>query len=207
MTPEDCTDGEMDARETGEEVNVAGGNDGPDQPTMSSAQECDPAGRGKLAGARSPIVVALAIVLAMGGLLGWLGFQARQSAQASQQRAVFIEAARQAALNLTTISYTEVDAYVKRIVDSATGSFHDDFQRRSPAFINVVKQAQAKSTGTVTAAGLESLAGNQAQVLVAVSVKTSSSVEPQEQPRAWRMRISVVKDRDSAKVSDVQFVP
>jgi Mce-associated membrane protein len=111
------------------------------------------------------------------------------------------------ALNLTTVSNTEADADVQRILDSATGTFYDDFQKRSRPFVDVVKQVQATSVGTVTAAGLESQGGDQAQVLVAVSVKTRTADGADQQPRLWRMRISVQKIGDGAKVSNVEFVP
>jgi Mce-associated membrane protein len=153
------------------------------------------------------LTAAALIVGAVGALAGWLGFRAHQSHQRAQQREVLLQAARQGALNLTTISYTEVDADIKRILDSATGAFYDDFQKRSQPFVDVVKQAQSKSQGTITQAGLESVQGDAAQALVAVSVTTSNAAAPEQQPRAWRMRISVQKIGDTAKVSNVEFVP
>lgn len=92
-------------------------------------------------------------------------------------------------------------------LDSATGEFHDDFQNRSAPFIDVVKQAKSKSVGTVTEAGLESLDGGQGRVLVAVTVKTVSNGKAEEQPRYWRMRMTVAGEGDGAKVSNVEFVP
>jgi Mce-associated membrane protein len=91
-------------------------------------------------------------------------------------------------------------------LDSATGRFKDDFQQRSQPFIDVVKKAQSKSQGTITEAALESMTGDHAQVLVAVSVKTSAAGAEEQHPRSWRMRISLQKTGTSAKVSDVQFV-
>jgi Mce-associated membrane protein len=44
-------------------------------------------------------------------------------------------------------------------------------------------------------------------VLVAVTVHTSNAGSANKQPRAWRMRISVQKVSDQAKVSNVEFVP
>lgn len=158
-------------------------------------------------GINSAIAIALSIVAAVTGLAGWLGYRAFDAHQESQQQAVFVTAARQAALNLTTLSYTEIEADVKRIIDSSTGSFRDEFQQRSPTFIEVIKQTQSKSVGTVTAAGVESISGHQAQVLVAVSVKTSYAGAPEQEPRGWRMRISVAKEGDDPKVSDVAFIP
>jgi Mce-associated membrane protein len=156
---------------------------------------------------RLTFTVGLIAVLALGALVGWLGYRVYEGRQADQQRSLFIQVGRQAALNLTTISYTEADADVQRIVDSAVGTFRDDFQKRSDAFIDVVKKAQSSSEGTVTDAGLVSAQGGAAQVLVAVTVKTSTSAAPEQEPRFWRMRIDVQKVGDGAKVSNVEFVP
>jgi Mce-associated membrane protein len=158
-------------------------------------------------GTRAALVFGLVALLAVVGLVGWQAVRAYQSHQAQQQRQLFLQVGRQAALNLTTINYTDAEADVQRILDAATGAFHDDFQQRSPAFIAVVKQARSKSEGTVTEAGLESNDANAGQVLVAVTVKTTNAGTAEPQPRAWRMRISVQKFGEDAKVSNVEFVP
>jgi Mce-associated membrane protein len=156
---------------------------------------------------RLALTATTVAVVALGALVGWLGFRAHESQQTNQQRAMYLAAARQGALNLTTISYTEVDADIKRILDSATGQFYDDFEKRSQPFVDVVKQSQSKSQGTVTESALESVKGDAAQALVSVAVTTSTAQAAQQQPRAWRMRISVEKMGDVAKVSNVEFVP
>lgn len=162
----------------------------------------------RVSGIQLALVTGLVAVLASAGLCGWLGWHAFQANQAEQQRAKFIQAGRQGALNLTTINYAEADADVQRILDGATGSFYDNFRQRAPGFVEVLKQAQSKSQGAVTEASLESVDGDKAQVLVAVTVNTSNAGAPQQDPRLWRMRISVQKvGRNSAKVSNVQFVP
>ncbi|BBX66439.1 hypothetical protein MSAS_56130 [Mycobacterium saskatchewanense] len=147
------------------------------------------------------------MVVVLSGLLVWLGFQAYQSHRTDLRHSLFILTARQAALNLTTINYTEAEADVQRIVDSATGAFRGDFKKRSQPFIDVVKQSQSKSQGSVTETALESEQGDSGQVLVAVTVNTSVAGVAEEQPRAWRMRITVQKVGDDAKVSNVEFVP
>ncbi|MUM04810.1 hypothetical protein B5P44_08445 [Mycobacterium sp. CBMA 213] len=158
--------------------------------------------------ARLAIAAGLGMSLAIGSLAGWMAYTASRHQNADNTRNLFVEVAKQGAINLTTISYTEVDQDVRRILDSSTGIFHEDFQHRSQPFIDVVKQVRSTSTGTVTAAGLESQDGDQAQVLVAVEVKTATNgAPPPQQARNWRMRISVQKVGDGAKVSNVQFVP
>jgi Mce-associated membrane protein len=186
------------------ETSASDADDAQAQPEQVDAAEPAPPRR---PGLRLALSAGLLIVLTLGGLAGWLGFRAHESHQNEQQRAELLAAARQGALNLTTISYTEVDADIERILDSATGSFHDDFQKRSQPFVEVVKQAQSKSQGTITEAALESVQGDTAQALVSVTVTTSNAGAAEQQPRAWRMRIDVQKVGHTAKVSNVEFVP
>jgi Mce-associated membrane protein len=162
--------------------------------------------RWRLSRVGSALAVSAVIVATLAGFTGWLGYRAYQTHQAQTQRNLFVQVARQGAVNLTTINYTEVDTDVQRIIDLATGAFRDDFQQRSKPFIEVVKAAQSKSEGTVTDAGLESQRGDSAQVLVAVAVK-SRTAGGEEAPREWRMRIEVQAVGDDAKVSNVVFVP
>jgi Mce-associated membrane protein len=156
---------------------------------------------------RLALSTGLVVIAALAALTAWLGFRSYESHQSVEQRNLLLQVGRQGALNLTTIDWQEADTDVRRILESATGTFYDDFSKRSAPFIQVVKQAQSKSVGTVTEAGLESESDNGAQVLVAVSVKTSNAGAAEQEPRAWRMRISVQKVGNEAKVSNVEFVP
>ncbi|BBY84668.1 Mce protein [Mycolicibacterium tokaiense] len=152
-------------------------------------------------------VIGVVVVLALGATVGWLGYRTAESRQLAEQRDVFLQVGRQAALNLTTIDVATVDADVQRILDSATDSFYDDFSSRTQPFVDVVRQAQSRSVGEVTSAGLESEDAEGAQVLVAITVRTSNVGAPEQEPRAWRMRISVKKVGEDTKVSNVEFVP
>lgn len=162
----------------------------------------------KVAPLRTALIVGLLMLSAVAGLTGWLGFRAYQGHEAQHQREVYLRAARQAAINLTTIDYNQVDSDIQRILGSSTGGFYDDFEKRAPAFARVVQQAQSKSEGSITDAGIESTAGASAQVIVALSVKTSNVGAQEQPPRHWRMRITVQRMGDGeAKASDVKFVP
>ncbi len=199
------------------ETGVAG-TDGPDADDQAEAgvEDYDEAGeddqapapaRAPLSHVKVALIAGLAGVVALTGLTGWLGFRAYESNQAEAERNLYLQVGRQGALNLTTIGYENAEGDVQRILDSATGTFYDDFQQRAQPFVEVVKQAQSTSVGTISEAGLESVGDNVAQVLVAVTVETSNAGAPEQEPRAWRMRISVEKNGDEAKVSNVEFVP
>lgn len=152
------------------------------------------------------ILTGLAIAMGIGTAIGVLGVRTHQASQSADLRAQYLQAGRQGAVNLTTIDWRHADADVERILASATGSFHDDFSARSQPFIEVVKKVQSTSTGNVTAAGLETSADTDAQVLVAVSVQTTTGNAPATS-RAWRMRLSVQRVGADVKVSNVEFVP
>ena len=194
--PSDVDVVEVDVEESAPE---AAADDVESAPTAKSRKHVSPVRRTTLFG--------LAVVVALGGLTGWLGFRAHQSQQAQAKRSQFLQVARQGALNLTTIDWQHADADVRRILDGATGEFYDDFAKRSQPFIDVLRQAKATTVGKITEAGLESETPGSAQALVAVSVQTSNAGETDPVPRAWRMRITVQRVGDQVKVSNVGFVP
>jgi len=192
---------------SGDEASEAADDaDAEDAEDIDAAEEAASA-KPRMSHLKLATILGLVLVVALAGLTGWLGFRAYQSHQADEQRKLFLQVGRQGALNLTTIDWQQADKDVQRILESATGTFYDDFQKRAQPFVEVVKQAQSKSVGTIAEAGLESDSDNTAQVLVAVQVKTSIAGAPEQAPRAWRMRISVQKVGDEAKVSNVEFVP
>jgi Mce-associated membrane protein len=172
-----------------------------DEPTDPPATAA-PSRRGWVAAA-----IVISIVVALAALTGWLGFRAYREHRAQEQRELFLQVGRQGALNLTTIDYAEADADIQRILDSATGAFHDDFAARSQPLVEVVTQAQSKTVGAVTAAGLESSTDTSAKVLVAVTVQTWRAGAPQPDPRKWRIRLTIDEVDHDAKVANVEFVP
>lgn len=147
-------------------------------------------------------------VCVLAGLVGWLGVSAYHARATQQQRQLFLQAGRQGALDLTTIRYTDVDSDVQRVLDASTGKFYDEFKSRTADFAAAVRQAQTSSTGTVSEAGIESVDGDTAQVLVSMAVRTATAQAQDQEPRYWRMRMTVKKvDQSLPKVADVEFVP
>ncbi|MCT7657069.1 tetratricopeptide repeat protein [Mycobacterium deserti] len=212
VTADGETDGADDAVPADAEEDEPG-DSGPDN-LAAETSDAEFADRDVTAPRKPPLshvrlatIAGLALMVALGGLTGWLGFRAYQSHQSEEQRNLYLQVGRQGALNLTTIDFQQADADVQRILDSATGTFYDDFQSRARPFIEVVKQAQSKSSGNITEAGLESATDTEGRVLVAVTVNTTNAGAPEQQPRSWRMRITVQKVEDEAKVSNVEFVP
>lgn len=196
-------------RELSESTTEGDGDTGSDSKPAAATAEADDdvRSRTRISADRLALIIGLVVVVALAGLAGCLGFRAYQSHQADEQRKLFLQVGRQGALNLTTIDFHRADADVQRILDGATGEFYDNFSQRSRPFIDLVTRAQSVSVGTVTEAGLEPQSGDDARVLVAVMVKTSNAGAAEQEPRLWRMRLSVQKVGNEPKVSNVEFVP
>jgi Mce-associated membrane protein len=156
---------------------------------------------------RYRVLFGLVAVIVLAALAGWFGFRTFQAHQTNVQRTAFLETARQSALNLTAIDWQHPEADVNRVLGGLTGDFYDDFAARSQPFIEAVKKAQAVSVGTLIESGFESQDGDEAQVLVLLSVKTKYAGGAEEPAREWRMRMAVKKVDDQMKVSNVEFVP
>lgn len=148
--------------------------------------------------------VALGLLGVLAITLGFLDYRAREREDVWTE---MVAAATRGAVNLTTIDYERVDDDVQRILDSSTGVFRDDFEKRADSFKDAARKAQSKSVGTVAEAAVESVDGDQGRILVALTVMTSNRGVPEQGPRGWRTRIGVVKTDDGIKISQVEFVP
>ncbi len=176
-----------------------------DEPTEAAGDDGAP-GKPRMSHVRLATIIGLVAVIVLAGLCGWLGFRAYESRAEANQRNLYLQVGRQGALNLTTIDFEHIDEDVKRILDSSTGTFYDDFQARAQPFTEVVKQAKSKSVGSIAEAGVESVSDDGADVLVAVTVKASNAGAAEQEPRSWRMKITVQKVGDEAKVANVRFI-
>lgn len=155
----------------------------------------------------APAVLVLLIVVAIA--VAVVGQTVRDDGvQATPQWKAFVDAGSATAQALTTIDHRNAQADTQRIIDGATGAFRTDFVQRREPFIATVREAQSVSVGTVTASALESFTDNErATVLIAVTVKTTKASEPEQEPRLWRMRITVVREQGELKAQNVEFVP
>lgn len=153
---------------------------------------------------RRIVLAALASLVLIVAWLGYRDYEVRNTAHRAEE---MVQAARDGAVSLTTIDHEHIDENVQRILGASTGSFRDDFEQRAQPFADAARKAQSRSVGTVTAAGVETSAPDEGQVLLAMTVMTSNRGVPETQPKAWRMRVTVTATDDGYKVSRVEFVP
>lgn len=178
--------------------------------TESTRQRLRVPGLSGLSGlSRLSRVLAAAAVLAICGLLGasgWMLWHHHTVLAERQRSAAYVAAARQGVVNLTSLDFNKAKEDVQRVLDSATGEFRDDFQRRADDFASVVKDSKAVTQGSVTASAVESMSKDSAVVLVLANERVTNSAGAKDDPRAFRFRVSVVRDGDQLKISKVEFV-
>jgi Mce-associated membrane protein len=154
-------------------------------------------------------LLTAAAILAICGLLGasgWMLWHHHTVLAERQRSAAYIAAARQGVVNLTSLDFNKAKEDVQRVLDSATGEFRDDFQRRADDFASVVKDSKAVTQGSVAASAVESMGKDSAVVLVLANERVTNSAGAKDDPRAFRFRVSVVRDGDQLKISKVEFV-
>jgi Mce-associated membrane protein len=152
-------------------------------------------------------VAAIILICAFAGASGYMVWQDRDAAQRAQRAANFVAGARQGVVNLTSLDFNKAKEDVQRVIDSSTGEFRDDFQQRAKDFATVVEQSKVVTQGTVNAAAMESIDEHSALVLVSATSRITNSAGAKDEPRAWRLRITVTEDGGQYKMSKVEFVP
>ncbi len=200
----ESTDATVEAPETPETPEPAKAAESPAAPTEATRRRLRVPNVSRLS---KPL--AAAAIVAICGLLGTSGWMLwhHHTALAERQRsAAFIAAAKQGVINLTSLDFNKAKEDVQRVLDSATGEFRDDFQRRADDFTSVVKDSKAVTEGSVVATAVESMGKDSAVVLVLANERVTNSAGAKDDPRAFRFRVSVVHDGDQLKISKVEFV-
>lgn len=151
-------------------------------------------------------VVALVALLVLDAVLFT---QPRGRSTHDRLASAVLTAARQEAVNLTTISYTSAGHDLDRIIAASTGGLRTQFLSQRAQFPAVLARDKSVSRGQVLSAGLISLTGStQARVDVATDATvttTGGGGTPQSVLKHYRMvmKLSLVHGR--WLVSDVAF--
>jgi Mce-associated membrane protein len=164
----------------------------------------------RLRAGRASRAVSVAAVVVIGGLLsasGYMMWHHHGAVEQRQRSAAFVAAAKQCVVNMTSFDFTRAEKDVQRVIDSSTGGFRDDFRKQAKDFSSAVKRSKVITEGTVKSAAVESMNRDSAVVLVSATSRVTNSAGVKEQPRGWRLRVTVTQDRGQIKMSKLVFVP
>ncbi|WP_040803146.1 hypothetical protein [Nocardia concava] len=142
------------------------------------------------------IVAVAALVLAVVAVSGtvWASHQRSTYADQDALRADYVQAAKQAMLNITNISADTAQADINRVLEVTSGDLHKDYTDRKDDYAGIVQKAQVKAKGEVVEAALQSSDDHTAVVLVAVKQTLTNAGAEGPQQRQYRFKVTLSKD-------------
>jgi Mce-associated membrane protein len=160
---------------------------------------------------RSTIAAAVAIIIILAALSGsvYMIWEDRQADRQHQRVAEFAAAARQGVVTLTSLDFNDAKQGMQRILEDSTGTFKDDFVKMADDFAKVVERSKVVEQGTVqaTAVDLTTMTNDSAVVLVASTSEVTNAAGAKQDPRTFRLIVTITRDGGQLKMSKVEFVP
>lgn len=154
-----------------------------------------------------PLIAAIGVVVLLLAATVTSGVVWNGARAAAADRENVLSAARQAAVNLTTIDFNSVESDVRRVLDGATGDFGGLFGQNVDSYVGVVKEGQVVTKGEIAEAGVQELDDSSATVLVAITTTVKNKNVPNGEQRSYRLVERMEKHSGSWLVSRVDFVP
>ncbi|MFI2285274.1 hypothetical protein [Nocardia beijingensis] len=146
----------------------------------------------------------LVVVLVTGAVVSALVMH--RAHERDERRAEYVDTARQAIVNLTTIRADTAKQDIDRILSLASGEFKTEFDGRVDPFTSIVQQAKVVSSGEIVEAALESDDDSSGRVLVAAKQTLTNAGQAEPQTRYYRFRVTVSRGDSGLTVSNVEFV-
>lgn len=150
------------------------------------------------------VAVLCALAMAVFSVLIWSGH--RDTVRDQQNRAEFAAAAKQVAVTLLSIDFTDPQTGMQRILDNAVDPFRTEFQNSSDDFVKLTADAKVSTKAVVDAAAVQSATADAAMVLVAATTTVTDAEGVAEPPRTWQLRLDLRRDGDRIKMAEVDFV-
>jgi Mce-associated membrane protein len=156
----------------------------------------------------SVAVVALLVVAVLGGALVVRTRHDRTDARARQEQYGAVLAAADAeATAFVNLRADRAAATVDAVAAGATGAFRTHYATDRDRVIAVLRHEQSSMTGRVVWSAVSDLGAGQATVLVATSgTVTNRRTHGTAQPRAFRLRLTLVQQGGRWLTANVQFV-
>lgn len=148
------------------------------------------------------LVIGACLVLT--GLMVW---QHRGVAAEQAREGQIVDAARAGVTALLSIDHTRARADVQRVLELSTGTFRDDFAKTADDFVTTAESQKVVTVARIKAAALESADADGGTVLLAVDNEVSNAAGAKQDPRPFRMSVTVARDGAQFKMSRLEFVP
>lgn len=133
-----------------------------------------------------------ALAVALAATTGMLAVMVHGSMAADGQRAAVLAAARQEAVNLTTLDRQHASSDFTAVLAGAAGSLRQQLSQGRGAFLRTLSSADVSSAGLVMDAGIVTMTANSAVVLLNVraTVRNKQTYAPETRVYHWRAALA-----------------
>ncbi|MCM2578332.1 hypothetical protein M1E25_13350 [Streptomyces sp. MTZ3.1] len=152
-----------------------------------------------------PAVLAVAAVL-LTAVSGFLGLRVYERHQEEERGRDALAAARQSALNFTSLDYRHYGRDSRNVLKGATGSFKQQFAAQTKELTKLVAKNKSVSEGKILEAGLVRSGERSARVLVVADSKVTNVAAPEGRARNYRLQLDMVRRDGRWLTSDIEFV-
>ena len=152
-----------------------------------------------------PLLSAVALVIAVAAAV-LAALTARQMSDAEHDSSVrtgALAAARQIAVDFAAYDYRHIAEDFKRVADSSTGEFHENYLTQSAGAHDLIVKARSVSTAEVASAGLVSASERRATVVVALNRTIDNRSLDQPQNDSFGLEITLLFQRGRWLASEV----
>lgn len=153
------------------------------------------------------VVLAVLAIAALASTSAWIVVKHRQAEQQRDLDAQFSSAARTGVVSLMSLDFNRAQEDVQRILDNSTGQFREDFASQAEEFAEVAESSKVVTTANVTATAVQTMTEDTAEVLVSAASTVTNAQGAKEDPRSWRLIVSMARDGDQIKMAKVEFAP
>ncbi|MER7401028.1 hypothetical protein ABT373_00760 [Streptomyces sp. NPDC000070] len=136
----------------------------------------------------------------------WMALGLHEQRETDQRRQGILAAARQSALNFTSLDYRHYDRDSANVLAGATGDFKKQFTAQTDQLTKLVARNKSVSEGQVLEAGIVRSDENSARVLVVADSKVTNTAVPEGEARTYRLQLDLVHQDGRWLTSDVEFV-
>ncbi len=152
--------------------------------------------------------LATLLTAALLAATGYMVWQHQKTTRLQHGAAEFTAAARQDVINLMSIDFNSAQDSVQRVLDGSTGRFRSNFADTADDFVKALKDEKVITKATINDAAVESMTGDSAVVLVSATSRREGEKAPkeQQQPRLWRVVVTLEREDGQIKMSGVDFV-
>jgi Mce-associated membrane protein len=139
------------------------------------------------------VTVVMLLILVVAAVFAFNQFRDHQQLQtADDDRASAVNTAQQFALRMDTFNGQKLKDYQTKVNAMLTTRAKGEFQQSFPAFEKVYQQGKAVGTGTVRAAGVETIDQDSATVLVIHDRLVKSTFGNQQQYLRWSIQLDKI---------------